>query len=129
MLTSKFILALSLAVAVSGAFAEANDQSLFGWAETRSTLTREQVRQEMRDAIARGDRFDGERGYVPAPTPSKPRSRAEVLAELREAMRLGLLAVGDGDIPVATAAQERLIAKAGRDAAERVATAAVDSKD
>ena len=128
MFTSKLVLATSLALAVSAAFADSGDLPIDKWVGS-STLTREQVRQELRNAIARGDRFHGEGGYVPAPVPSKPRSRAEVLAELREAVRLGLIVIGDGDIPVASAEQERLIAKAGRDAAERVATAAVDSKD
>lgn len=41
-------------------------------------------------------------------------TRAEVLAELREAQRLGLVnAGGEGDIPVATLEQQRLIAEAG----------------
>lgn len=46
------------------------------------------------------------------------KSRAQVIAELREAQRLGLLNVGEGDAPVATPEQERLIADAGRRAAE-----------
>jgi hypothetical protein len=50
------------------------------------------------------------------------RSRAEVLAELREATRLGLVSVGESDAPVATAEQEHLIAKAGHDAAEQFAS-------
>ena len=128
MFTSKLVVVTSLALAVSGAFADSGDLPIDVWAGS-STLTREQVRQEMRAAIARGDRFIGEGGYVPAPVPSTPRSRAEVKAELREATRLGLVAVGDGNVPVATAEQERLIAKAGRNAAEGVTTAAVESKD
>jgi len=120
MLTSKLVLATSLALAVSGAFADAGDVSVDDWAGT-STLTREQVKQEMRDAYARGDRDFGERGYAPAEIASVPRLRAEVLAELGEAMRLGLISGGEGDIPVATEEQERLIARAGHDALERLA--------
>ncbi len=44
--------------------------------------------------------------------------RAKIAAEAREANRLGLLAFGEGDAPVATDEQEQLIAKAGRRAVE-----------
>ena len=116
MFTSKLILATSLALAVSGAYADGSDQSLFGWTDAPSTLTREQVRQQLRDAIARGERYIGDGGYLTAEAPVAPKSRAEVRAELRESLRLGLIAKGDGNTPVATAEQERLIAKAGQDA-------------
>lgn len=43
-------------------------------------------------------------------------TRAKVEAELREAQRLGLLTIGDGDLPVATAEQEAAIEEAGRQA-------------
>lgn len=121
MFTSKLILATSIALAVSGAFADSGDLDISEWSKPSSTVTREQVRQEMLEAYARGDRDYGERGYVPAEIASTPRSRAEVLAELREAVRLGLVSVGEGDVPFGTAEQERLIAKAGHDAAERLA--------
>ena len=48
-------------------------------------------------------------------------SREQVKAELREATRLGLVCVGEGNIPIATAEQERMIAKAGQDAAKQFA--------
>jgi hypothetical protein len=86
MLTSKFVLATSLALATTGAFAEAGDLHINDWATYSSTVTHEQVK-----------------------------------AELREATRLGLVSIGEGDVPIATAEQERLIAKAGKDAAERFA--------
>ena len=44
--------------------------------------------------------------------------RAKVRAETIEAARLGLLSFGEGDPPVATAAQEQQIAAAGRRAVE-----------
>lgn len=52
-----------------------------------------------------------------------PISRARVVAELYEAQRLGLLTVGEGDVPEMTAEQSRLIAAAGAkaDASEKVA--------
>lgn len=46
-----------------------------------------------------------------------PVSRAQVVAELREAQRLGLISVGEGDAPQPTAEQARLIARAGEAAA------------
>ena len=120
MSASKSVLAASLALAMSGAFASSADLHINDWPSSGSTVTREQVRQEMLDAYARGDRDDGERGYVVAET-QPSRSRAEVVAELREAKRLGLVSVGESDAPVATAEQEHLIAKAGHDAAEQFA--------
>jgi hypothetical protein len=48
------------------------------------------------------------------------------MAELREAQRLGLISVGEGNAPIATAEQERLIAKAGHDAAEQFAQSTGD---
>jgi hypothetical protein len=120
MFTSKFVLAASLTLAATGAFADSGDLHINDWSTFSSTITREQVKQEMQDAYARGDRDYGERGYVVAENPST-RSRAEVRAELREAQRLGLISVGEGDLPFATAEQERLISKAGHDAAEQFA--------
>jgi hypothetical protein len=119
MFPSKLVVA-SLALAVTGAFANSGDLHINDWPSSSSTITREQVRQEMLDAYARGDRDYGERGYVVAET-QPSRSRAEIVAELREATRLGLVSVGEGDVPVATAEQEQLIAKAGHDAAEQFA--------
>jgi hypothetical protein len=126
MLTSKFVLATSLVLATTGALADAADPHINDWSIINSTVTREQVKQEMREAYARGDRDYGERGYVVAETPAASRSRAEVLAELREAQQLGLVSVGEGSMPVATAEQERLIAKAGHDAAEQFAKSGGD---
>lgn len=121
MSSSKSVLVASLALAMSGAFANSGDLHINDWPSSGSTVTREQVQQEMLDAYARGDRDYGERGYVVAEN-QPSRSRAEVLAELREATRLGLVSVGESDAPVATAEQEHLIAKAGHDAAEQFAS-------
>lgn len=53
-----------------------------------------------------------------------PISRAQVVAELREAQRLGLITVGEEDVPVPTREQSRRIAEAGAKAAagEKVAS-------
>ncbi len=120
MSSSKSVLVASLALAMSGAFASTADLHINDWPSSGSSVTREQVQREMLDAYARGDRDYGERGVVIAET-QPSRSRAEVLAELREATRLGLISVGESDAPVATAEQEHLIAKAGHDAADQFA--------
>jgi hypothetical protein len=86
MLTSKLVLAASLVLATAGAYAEAGDLQINDWPTYNSTVTREQVK-----------------------------------AELREATRLGLVSMGEGDVPIATAEQERLIAKAGQEAAQQFA--------
>jgi hypothetical protein len=126
MLKSKLVVAASFVLATTSAFADSGDLHINDWSTFSSTVTREQVKQEMKDAYARGDRDYGERGYVFADSASTPRSRAEVLAELREAQRLGLVSIGEGDMPIATAEQERMIVKAGRDAAEQFAKSAGD---
>ena len=93
MLTSKFVLATALMLATAGAFADSGDKSINDWIPINSTVTREQVK-----------------------------------AELREAQRLGLITVGEGSVPTATAEQERLIAKAGQDAVERFAKSTDDEQ-
>jgi hypothetical protein len=46
------------------------------------------------------------------------KSRAEVIAELKEAQRLGLVSTSEAGVPESTPHQEALIAAAGRRAAE-----------
>lgn len=85
--------------------------------ETGSGATRAAVIGEVPDAQRQG-RLDFAENEWPASVTSSPgKSRAEVVAEMEEAQRLGLLMVGDGDVKVATAEQERQIAEAGRRAA------------
>jgi len=48
-------------------------------------------------------------------------TREQVKAKLREATRRGLVSMGEDDVLIATAEQERLIAKAGQDVAEQFA--------
>ena len=71
MLTSKLVLAASLVLATTGAYAEAGDLHINDWSTFSSTVTREQVQPE-----------------------------------LREATRLGLVSMGEGDVPIATAAMK-----------------------
>ena len=71
-------------------------------------------------------------GGGPYPLPAIPtsdfaKSRAEVVAELREAQRLGLVTTGEEDVRTPTAREAQMIAEAGRRAAEKERLAA-DSK-
>lgn len=93
MLKSKFVVAASLVLVATGAFADTSNYVVIG-----------------------------ERGIVFSESESAPRDRAVVLAELREAQRLGLVSIGEGNMPIATPEQERLIAQAGHDAAEQFAS-------
>jgi hypothetical protein len=56
--------------------------------------------------------------YPEEPVFKSTKSRAEVIAETLEAIRLGLVMKSEGEVPVATPEQEKLIAEAGRRAAE-----------
>lgn len=57
------------------------------------------------------------------PTSESTKSRAEVMAEAREANRLGLLTIGEEDVRVASAEQEAQIFAAGRRASEQMKVA------
>ena len=118
MLTSKLVIAASLALATTGVFADSGDLHINDWANIDTTVTHEQAKQEMASL--------GERGYVFAEDTSSSRSRAEVIAELREAQKLGLVSVGESNVPIGTAEQEQLIAKAGHDAAQQFAKSSDD---
>ena len=54
MLTSKFVLATSLVLATTGAFADSGDTHINDWAAFSSTVTREQVKAELREATRLG---------------------------------------------------------------------------
>lgn len=64
---------------------------------------------------------------VAAEEPGYTTSRARVQAELKEAKRLGLITVGEEDVPSLTAEQSHMIALAG-DAAERGVPLAAKTK-
>lgn len=64
----------------------------------------------------------GESGFVFG-TPTPVLSRAEVLAELRAAQRLGVVTYGEAGPPITTPAQEAMIARAGDAAASLQASA------
>jgi hypothetical protein len=136
---AKLIGALSCAVLVSPvALATTSD----GWYPgpivdaSASLKTRSQVVAELRAAERFGLLHIGGEGDVPRGTAeqemavaaaggqggnfsiAKSKSREQVVAELREAQRLGVLHIGgEGDVPQATPQQEALIAMAGARAA------------
>lgn len=89
-----------------------------------STKTRAEVRAELAGAVPQGlSTSYGEAS--PAPQPRSTLSRIQVLAETREAQRLGLLDRHDGYAPEATPAQLEQIRQAGLQAVQNpvVATA------
>jgi len=135
---SGFLLAVT---ATAWAGVEPYPEAVIG--EAPSTRTRAEVVAELREAILAGQMFDHPYMYrdqlaharAGNPVAGDPRAegpaiisadgsvvvwgnarlmRAKIQAEAAEANRLGLLSFGEGDPPVATAEQERLIAAAGR---------------
>jgi hypothetical protein len=100
-----------------------------------SSMTRAQVITELHEAIRLGQMYDYPMMYAQAQMLANAgeqaggavvsrgdqrQLRAKVSAEAAEANRLGLLSSGEGKAPVATAAQEGLIAAAGERAASHV---------
>jgi hypothetical protein len=125
MLKTKVLVAIPLAALSMAAYAEAGDMSFF-WEQmepVKSTVTRAQVQSGVAAAVARGEIPVGERGPVFIDPPST-RTRAQVLAELREAIRLGVHNPSEAGVPITTPAQEAQIAAAGRAAAKEYAAAA-----
>jgi hypothetical protein len=116
MLKSKAFVAVSLAFVSLGAFADGPNEIPSWFSNPQSTLTRAQVLAELDLARARGELMQDE-GYR-FKSESSTRSRKEVMAELREAQRLGLIGGGDNGV-FATPEQEAQIAKAGAAAHEQ----------
>ena len=113
---SQVFLAVSLTVTSLGALAGGPNLIPSWYANPESTLTRAQVRAELEQAQARGELVQDE-GYRFKAVPSG-RSRSEVMAELREAQRLGLTGGGDNG-SFGTPEQEAQIARAGAAAHDR----------
>jgi hypothetical protein len=106
----------SLSFAASADRADRRDEHYF-WENRAITSAPAGVRttaaphRESAPAVAFGER--GFRFVIPPST----RSRAEVIAELREAQRLGLLGYGEADPRLPTPEEAALIGAAGRAAA------------
>jgi hypothetical protein len=114
MFNAKSLVAATLAALSFSALADGGDVQPF--VSQPSTLTRAEVRADLAAAIAAGAIAQGELDPILAPRASQ-RSRAEVVAELIEAQRLGLTRVTEAGAPVATAEQLQLIRRAGERAA------------
>jgi hypothetical protein len=78
--------------------------------------TRAQVLAELRETQSSGLSNEGDVFSDMSKYSGPTKTRAQVVAEMREAQRLGLLNFGEGDAPVASPEQEKLIADAGRNA-------------
>lgn len=116
---SKASIVAALVFASGAAFAGGGPYPEPAIPESGTSKTRAQVMAELREAQglgltnAEGDVFSDQSKHS-GPT----KTRAQVVAETREAQRLGLLSIGEGDVPTASPEQEKLIADAGRKAAE-----------
>lgn len=116
------VVAFSLA---GPAFAGGGPYPLPAVPTVESTKSRAEVMAEAKEAQRLGLLTVGEEDVRFAAAESV-KSRAEVSAEAREAQRLGLLTIGEEDVRIATAAQEQLIAAAGRRAVGQLQYAAQD---
>jgi hypothetical protein len=87
-------------------------EATYDYPATRpSAVTRAEVKAEAARALAAGELTRGEFTYL-APATGLAKARAQVVAELREAFRLGL--IEDGEKPVLpTAAQLAQVERAG----------------
>jgi hypothetical protein len=116
MLKPKFILAATLAGLPFAASADRADQRQdhYFWEKSGAVQPVAPTSAIPSPLAARPGRrvAFGARDALFVVTPSL-RSRAEVLAELREASRLGLLSHGEADLRAATTTQEAQIAAAG----------------
>lgn len=146
--TKTYGVALALAMATSAwaGGVEPYPDAVVG--QSVSTKTRAEVVADLQDAIRTGQMYDSqfvydgwlahakETGQASGETQATAQMandpdgtfivwgnaalmRTRIQAEAAEANRLGLISVGEGDPPVATAEQEQLIAAAGRRAIER----------
>lgn len=111
LLAPLFTVAFAMASVAFTATAQANEGGFEYPLAYQSTLTRAEVRAEATRALAAGEVTRGEAGYV-APIIGMQKTRAQVFAETREAVRLGL--VGGGEVIVTpTAVQLALVQMAG----------------
>jgi len=99
-----------------------------GESTAASTLTRAEVQADLLAAKASGQHMKqyALRSYIDWGKAVRP--RAEVVAELREAQRLGLVGYGEVEARIATPEQERQIAEAGRRAVEQAHVAVENLK-
>ena len=112
------IAAATAFIALAGAgsaFAVEGTQD-FSDVQTLSSQSRDAVRSELAAAARTGALVRGEASA--APVPSSSQSRAVVIAETREALRLGVVGSNEAEMRVATPAQQEQIRLAGVRAVE-----------
>lgn len=112
---AKTLIATALVLSFAGAgaaFAQEGTQDfpMPQWKQPASSLTRTEVMAAAKAAPA-AETFAGEASA--APQAASMLSRAQVMAEAREAMRLGVIGVNEGTVRAATPAQLEQIRAAG----------------
>jgi hypothetical protein len=123
--TTRNVLALSAAFLFSAGTAFAQEATPDTWTKINTSASVESVRAEAKAAQLAGNISHGEatRHGVPAPQ-LQPASRLIVQAEAREALRLGLIASGEGPARDATPQELQAVKTAGlRAAGQMVAQA------
>lgn len=111
LLVPLFTLAVAVIGFASATAAHANEVSYENPLVQQSTLTRAQVRGEAVRAHNAGEYSVGEQSWVPV-LMGIAKTRAQVVAEIHEAIRLGLVSGGEEDV-VATSEQNARVELAG----------------
>jgi hypothetical protein len=123
--SSKILIATTLValIGAGSAFAAEGTQD-FTAGQTLSSQSRAEVLGEL--AAARRDGTASYREATPAPIPASTVTRTQVIAEAREAMRLGLASSNEGGQHIATPTEQESVRLAGLSAIEspRLARAA-----
>ena len=109
--TTRLITVTVLATLGAAAMAVEAEQSST-WM-TPSTKSRAEVQADMLAAKREGKLLQDEYSFTVVPSAGSKLTRAQVAAEAREAMRLGLIPVYEGQDRVATAAENEQIRQAG----------------
>jgi hypothetical protein len=115
---TSLIAAVTTFIALSGAgsaFAVEGTQD-FSNTSSLSSQSREAVRSELAAAARVGALVRGEASA--APVPASTQSRAVIVAETREALRLGVAGSDEAEIRIATPSQQEAIRLAGLRASE-----------
>jgi hypothetical protein len=121
LLVPLFTVVVAVAGFASMTAAQAGEASYDYPVAIQSTLTRADVVADAARALAAGEVSRGELAYV-APVYALAKTRAQVVAETREAFRLGLISGREVDVQP-TAAQLELVKLAGLKALDMIVVA------
>jgi nucleoside phosphorylase len=111
LLAPLFTVAVAVIGFASATMAQAGEATYDYPVTQPSAVTRAEVKAEAAPALAAGELTGGEFTYF-APATGLAKTRARVVAELREALRLGLVESGDRSV-LPTAAQVARVERAG----------------